>query len=92
MKVFSMNDYDWMAGETLEDCKAEYLKTCGRDEDDAFDDAREVPAAAMTKLMFRREPDECKAGESNVCTFQEELDRLIANGAEFPRFFASTEY
>jgi len=88
MKVFSMNDYDWMAAETLEEAKATYLEHTGEDEG-TLDDVCEVSAENMAKLQFRREPDE---PGPQVCSFQDELDRLVANGAKFPRFFASTEY
>ena len=89
MKVFSMNECDWMAAETLEEAKAEYLANYHFDEEDAFDNPHEVPADKMLKMRFHREPDE---PGPKICSFQEELDRLVENGAKFPRFFASTEY
>lgn len=91
MKIFSMNDCDWMAAETLEEAKAEYLATVwsGIVDEGTFDDPGEVPADKMQTMKFRREEDE---PGPRVCSFQDELDRLIANGAKFPRFFASTEY
>lgn len=88
-RVFQMNDCDWMAGESLEACKAEYLKnywggSTGR-EDEAFEDPSEIPAEAMDRMKFCDD-------DGSKRTFREELDRLVALGLEFPRFFASTEY
>jgi hypothetical protein len=86
MKVFSMNDCDWMVGETLEACKAEYIKNYGGDAwgDDQFADARELTPADMQHYKFTDEDGE-------VRTFQQQLDKMIAEGDEFPQFFASTE-
>ena len=85
MKVFRMNDCDWMAGNTLKECKAEYLRFYTSElEDEAFDNPREMTQAQMEKYRFNGEPDER--------SFREELSRLVESGAEFPRFFASTEY
>ena len=90
MKVFRMNDCDWMAGKDLKSCKAEYLRLYTSElEEDAFDNPREMTQAQMERYWFHGEPDEPNAG---VRSFQEELDRLVTSGAEFPRFFASTEY
>lgn len=88
IKVFSMNDCDWMAGETLEACKAEYLRMyTGETGEDAFEDPGEVPADKMAKLRYRDDDDGAVSR-----SFKEELDRRVAAGQPFPQFFASTEY
>jgi len=85
MKVFSMNDYDWMAGETLESCKADYLKNYGGDEhDEDFADTYELTPEDMQHYKIADE-------DGTVRTFQEQLDKMIAEGDDFPQFFASTE-
>jgi hypothetical protein len=85
-----MNDCDWMAGETLEECKAEYLKNYYFDgEEDAFDSPHELTPDQLKRYKFHGEPDEPSRG---VRSFEEELLRLLDSGATFPRFFASTEY
>lgn len=89
MKIFSMNDCDWMAGETMDSCKAEYIKNYGGDawddpDEDQFADARELTAGDMQHYKFTDENGEKRA-------FQEQLDKMIAEGDEFPTFFASTE-
>jgi hypothetical protein len=88
MKVFYMNDCDWMAGESLESCKTEYLRMCSggkKDDPDAFDDPYELTPEQMRKMKFNRDTGE-------VVTFQEQLNLLVKSGAKFPLFFASTEY
>jgi hypothetical protein len=89
IKVFSMNDCDWMAGETLEACKAEYIKNYGGDawedeNEDQFADARELTPWDMQHYKFTDD----NGGER---TFQEQLEKMISDGDEFPAFFASTE-
>ena len=85
LKVFAMNDCDWMAGGTLEECKAEYLrKYTGEHDPEAFDDPHEVPADRMAKMKFH--------DDGTVRTFAEQLQRMIHAGEKFPTFFASTEY
>ena len=88
MKIFSMNDCDWMAAETLEEAKAAYLATCWsgtrEPEEEAFDDPGEISAEAYDKVLFT---DEDGAKRS----FREQLQRMIDSGEKFPTFFASTE-
>lgn len=88
MKIFSMNDCDWMAGEDLESCKAAYVKITGMDANDeeTFSDTYELSPEKMDKLKF----NDVEAGVTR--TFREQLERMIAAGEKFPTFFASTEY
>ena len=90
MKVFQMNDCDWMAGETLEECKAEYLSGFwhGATEEDAFDDPRELTDAEMDKKIFVDNEAEPEVRR----TFREQLAHIIAKGETFPTFFASSEF
>lgn len=88
IKIFKLNDCDWWAGSDLESVKADYLKTTGETElDDTFDEPYELSDALMERLKFRRDDD-----NHTEVTFKEELARQIAEGQEFPCFFASTEY
>ena len=89
MKIFSMNDCDWMAAETLEEAKAAYLAECwsgtGELDEDAFDDPDEISAAQYDGLLFSDE-------DGTKRTFREQLQRMMESGREkFPTFFASTE-
>lgn len=89
IKVFSMNDCDWMAAKTLEEAKAEYLLNyCGGlDESEAFDDPTELDAKDMLHYKFHDDED-----RKVIRTFQDQLEKMIAEGVEFPMFFASIEY
>ena len=90
MKIFSMNDCDWVAAETLEEAKAAYLEhtyitNSTNDEHDAFDDPGEITEIQYDKLLFHDE-------DGKVRSFREQLQHMIAAGEKFPTFFASTEY
>jgi hypothetical protein len=86
MKIFAMNDYDWMAGENLEAATAEYLKTYGGDSG-MLDEPHELTDAEMDRLILH-DGDE----EQPDCSFREGLQAMIAQGTQFPILFASTEY
>ena len=91
IKVFSMNDCDWVAAETLEEAKSWYKDFCSSSSDpdeEVFDDPHEVSSEDMKKLKFNDED-----GSKPVTrTFQEQLDRIVDRGEPFPLFFASSEY
>jgi hypothetical protein len=95
IKVFQVNDCDWVAAETLEDALAFYAKEFfAGDLEEAFPDgeseaaeAAEVTDAGMDRLKFHDDDD-----RSITRTFREELQRRIDAGDTFPQFFASTEY
>ncbi len=59
VKVFSITEDDWMAGATLEECKAEYIKSYGGDayanEPEVFADAHELDDEAMNRMKFSEE-------------------------------------
>jgi ribosomal protein L16 Arg81 hydroxylase len=89
MKVIQMNDCDWMAAETVEQATDEYIAKYGGDEHElAEDQPTELSDEAMNCLMFNA----CDEEPPTKRTFREQLDKLIADGQEFPCFFASTEY
>ena len=87
IRVFRMNDCDWMAGETLEECEEVYLKYWSGTKDDGVTlyNPGQVSNDFIQTVPFTRE-------DGTVVTFQEELNSLIAAGQKFPCFFASTEF
>lgn len=89
LKIFSMNDCDYMAAETLDEAKKEYAANwsgMGHDDDkDMFDDPGEITPIQYEKLLFHDE-------DGKVRSFREQLQLLIDKGEKFPTFFASTEY
>ena len=91
MKVFAMNEYDWMAGESLESATEMYLKEYadGLPADEALDNPHELIDGLLDRFRFH---DADADGPESYRTFRQELDRRVAAGETFPCFFASTEY
>lgn len=82
VKIFRMNDCDWMAGESLEECKRKYHAQYSSADIQA---AREIKESDYDKILF-------SDGDGKVRSFREQLNRMIESGVKFPTFFASTEY
>ena len=87
MKVFAMNDWDWWAAETLEEAKGAYWREMGIEDadEDFLDDAHELDEEEMNHFQFNDD-------DGTKRSFREQLKNMIASGAKFPAFFASTEY
>lgn len=97
IKVFAMNDCDWVAAETAEDAVALYMKETGLSREEALegkDQPDEMTEAQMLeeKFLAYEEDDEGDPLSPTTRTFREELDRRLAAGETFPCFFASTEH
>jgi hypothetical protein len=88
MKIFRMNDCDWMIGASLEECTAEYIENYS-DADTIDDDACEVTGEALDRLRFRICSDDGQ--DESTRTFRQQISIEIAEGGVFPRLFASTE-
>lgn len=89
MKIFRMNDCDWWIGESIEACKADYIKECGDPE--YVEDAEELADWELDALRFTV-TDEDDVPDGTTRTFREQLALEIAKGGTFPRMFASTEH
>ncbi len=92
IKIFEMNDCDWYAGETAEDCLVEICKDWGetretyiRDYD--YPELSQLTDEQMEKLTFCYD-----MLDGPTVTFKERLDEMIKDEFKFPCFFASTEY
>lgn len=88
IKVFKLDDIEWWAGESLEECIREARDQAGREcYPDAEHEAHEVGAESMQKLIFiDEETDERRS-------FADELARRVADPSEeFPQLFAATDY
>lgn len=90
MKICQMNGCDWMIGESLEACRIEYIKNFCSDPDSVDDDAHELTDEYLDTLKFSDRSDDGQ--DETTRTFREQLAIEIAEGGEFPRLFASTEY
>ena len=83
VKVFRVSLFDWWAGYDLATVKSAYLAESGLAKEEAFDVEEELPQDAMD--IVRIYPNRY-AKESS--TFQQELARMVAEGQEFPCYFA----
>lgn len=90
IKVFKMNNCDWMAGESLDSCKDNYLRNYfhGSIHEEPFEGARQLTEQEMDKFHFC--DDEVQPSVTR--TFREQLAHIIERGERFPTFFASTEF
>lgn len=86
LKVFALDDIEWWVGESLEACLAAARAEAGDDCYREPSDQHEVSPAAMHKLKFIDDEDNCTR------TFAEQLEREIARGGSFPRIFAATDF
>ena len=91
MKVYKLNDYDWWAGNTLEEVKKSYINETGVSKEEAFEEPYEVSEADMNKLKFYTTEHNDK-GEEITRTFREELDYIIKEGQKFPCAFACMDW
>lgn len=93
IKIFAMNDCDWMAAETLEQAIQEYKANFSGDGFGAFDEKdspRELTSEEMDRLMFRETGSDDEPLDKK--SFRTKLEEMIADGEKFPAFFASTEF
>jgi hypothetical protein len=99
IKVFRMNDCDWYAGETAEDASRAMAGWNGYAE---TPEGIEQAKKELTINPVELTPEEMEGTQfayvdgddhyiGRMC-FRERLAEMIADGDEFPSFFASTEY
>jgi hypothetical protein len=93
VQVFQINDCEWYAGDcTPQQMLDFYMDATGLSHEESTGDANELPTALTEDEMNRFQFTSDDSGEiSPSISFRVELDRLIAEGQEFPRFFATTE-
>ena len=92
VKVFAMNDCDWMAGEDIASVTELYLKEYSGDlpADEALDESHELTEDQMDRARFYE--DHGDGGDGSYQTFRQRLDFMIKRGDKFPCLFASSEY
>ena len=90
LKVYDMDDCTWYAAVTVEDAKRQYIADMGEESWD-FDEGypRELDDEEMARLEYVADP--YKRPEDKE-PFRNALAHMLAEGKEFPRFFATTEY
>lgn len=94
VRVWAMGDCDWVAARTKTEAIDCYLQFCGESRDEALRQGVEpLTDADMRRLTFVTDEEEEGVPSSyKRHSFAVELKRLIDSGAQFPRFFASTEF
>lgn len=103
IKIFKMNDYDWVAASNLEGAKLCLAKECADGivdadfEDEFLDNPRALTDDEMLECQFY--DDEPKWDEdkqdyiiSTSRSFREELTKRIDRGESFPQYFALGEW
>lgn len=89
IRVYALTDCDWYAGADVQSCVDLYLANSG---DAETLTEHGVPEPLADEDMERLEFHDMEEIPKVVRSFRAELDRLIASGAEFPVFFATSEY
>ena len=89
IKIFKMNESDWVAGEDIENCKKFLSKLVDIPEDEVIDEPYELSKEEIEKLIFIEDINDKNSVKR---TFKEELELLIKKGEEFPCFFATKEW
>lgn len=99
IKVFEINDCEWMAGEDLESVIQDYLKNYMSCEDtpenreEYCPEPCELNDETMDRLHYHDiEGDLAGDGVKKIYTFREALNKMLENGAKAPFYFASTEF
>jgi hypothetical protein len=88
INVYRVNEYDWVAAESLSAAAAFYVEHTGEEID--HDDAYELDATDMNRIKLSAE-EGVYGLNAGVYTFQAALDSALAIGWETPFLFASTE-
>ncbi len=94
VRIWKMNDCDWVAARTLTSAIDCYLVTTGASRAEVLEDEpRPLSEGEMARLTFTTEVEEPDSpGSLKRHSFAAELKRRVAAGVEFPQFFASTEH
>ena len=89
IKVFEMNDCDWVAAAALEEAIQSYAPPDLVEDEllNPVSGARELSTEELDTLNFIQ-----NGGEGPSISFREELTNRVLAGQRFPQFFASTEY
>jgi len=85
--VVQVDDYDYYAGKSVEDCVNQAM--CDTDNDaEYYEDAKALSNEDLNKLKCYDEDDP----NPKTITMRAMLDREIEKDGSFPRIFMSTEY
>lgn len=90
IKIFEINDCEWVAARSLEEAKTFYLEMVSGDTS-VLDEGCPVE---LTELQLDRMTYSDDQGDPNASkrSFREELQKRIAAGVQFPEYFATSEF
>lgn len=100
--IYEINDVEFVAASSQVTAALEYAKFVGHSLERAIADGaidvekgypRKLTAAEMRRIKFQNTDDE-DFGKPNYKprSFRQELDRQIAEGRTFPKFFATSDF
>lgn len=87
VKIFQVNDYEYWAGETLEETTKACLEEWGMEEE-ALDEPHEITDEEMDTLTVTDD----EGPERRTIPFRQALNELVAGGQEFPCLFAANDW
>lgn len=93
VRIWQINDCEWVAARTLTQAIDCLIGTTGCSRENVWDNARALTPHELAKLTFftdEEEPD--VPGSYKRHSFAKQLAVLIERGADFPCYFASTEF
>ncbi|MEO4029983.1 hypothetical protein ABH313_18335 [Chromobacterium vaccinii] len=85
VRVFEMNDCDWVAARNKEDA-IQFYGDIAMPED--FENVQELSAQQLDSLQFHVDDDR----RGQTITFRQRLQQLVDAGETSPQLFASTEF
>ena len=92
IKIYEMNDIDWVAATSLKEARDEYKTTYDLDDietEEQTNCARELTDDELDKLKLLPDPyNRPNDGPS----FRAKLAEMVASGEKFPQMFATTEF
>ena len=86
IKIYAMNDCDWVVARSREEAITFY-RTFSEDAED-WEGAEELSSKALDSLKFAIE----ESHSSPTISFRARLQQIVDNGEEVPDLFASTEF
>ena len=95
--IVAVNDCELWIGESVEACVAAAAKEYGHDDSndpsdmEQYKDAYALNDEQLDRLRYV-DADENEQPTGETRTFREQLAREVAEGGEFPRLFAATDY
>ena len=75
IKIFRINDYEWWAGNSLEEIRSAYEKITGEKPEENFEEPYELSEEQLDKYKYVDEDEPEKTR-----TFREELQKNILEG------------